>query len=192
MNCSRRSALHADGIQQIVALTKMRDEAQACWNMAAEQARKANGKLARLQSEDRVRERQLEQSKLEARLAVLRSEQLRHAGGYRRTFAQSKRRPPRSATLDKELGALANSGEDLQKKREAAENRRVEVEEQERDLRADSIAVPLASGARRIPAGRERLGATQRLADAGQGQTCRGGCARIRPATLSATIPRPA
>jgi chromosome segregation ATPase len=125
----------ADGIRQIATLTKRRDEAQLAWNMAAEQARKSNEKLARLQSEDRIRERQLEQSKLEARLAVWRSEQLRHEaaiGNIRAIEAAAAK----VTTLDKELGTLADSASDLQKKREAAENARVEVEEQERELRA--------------------------------------------------------
>ncbi|MGO4881729.1 MAG: AAA family ATPase [Bryobacteraceae bacterium] len=132
---SEAERLHADGIQQLVALTKTRDEAQVAWNMAAEQAQKTNGELVRLQSEDRVRERQLEQSKLEVRLAVLRSEQLRHQGAIENTRA-IEAAVAKVATLDNELGALANSVADLQKKREAAEGRRLEVEEQERDLRA--------------------------------------------------------
>jgi hypothetical protein len=92
---SEAERLHADGIQQIVALTKTRDEAQVRWNMAAEQAQKANGELVRLQSEDRVRERQLEQSKLEARLPF----RVRNSYGSRRPsriFVQSKRLPPGS------------------------------------------------------------------------------------------------
>jgi len=132
---SQAERLHADGIQQLVALTKTRDEAQVAWNMTAEHAQKANGELVRLQSEDRVRERQLEQSKLEARLAALRSEQLRHEGAIENIRA-IETAVAKVATLDNELGMLANSAAELQKKREAAENARLEVEEQERELRA--------------------------------------------------------
>jgi hypothetical protein len=132
---SEAERLHADGIQQIGALAKTRDEAQVAWNMAAEQAQKANGELVRLKSEDRVRERQLEQSKLEARLAVLRSEQLQHQGAIENIRAVEAA-AARVTTLDNELGILVDSAAELQKKREAAENARVEVEEQERELRA--------------------------------------------------------
>lgn len=126
---------HADGILHIAALTKTREEAQVAYNDASGGAQKANEELARLQSEDRIRERQLEQSRLDARRADLRSEQLRHQaslGSIRAIEAAAAK----VTALDTELRSLMASAGDLQKKREAAESARGELEEQDRELRA--------------------------------------------------------
>jgi len=126
---------HTDGIPHVARLTTTREEARVAWNTAAEQAQRAKDELARLQSEDRIRERQLEQSTLEARRADLRSEQLRHQASLG-SIRAIEAAVAKVATLGSELSRLADSAAALQKKREAAEHARGELEEQERELRA--------------------------------------------------------
>jgi DNA repair exonuclease SbcCD ATPase subunit len=126
---------HSDGIRQVANLTNRVEEARVRWTASAERAQKAKDELARLQSEDRIRERQLEQSVLETRRADLRSEQLRQEallGGIRAIEAAAAK----VAALEAESIALGDFAVETRKARAATESARIEVEEQEREVRA--------------------------------------------------------
>ncbi len=96
-----------------------------------EQAKEA---LAKLESEDRVRERQLQRSALATRLAGLRTENLRQ-----QTSVESIRRveaaDAKVRKLDAELRGLVKSAKEAQKKRQSLSKEREELEQQERELR---------------------------------------------------------
>ncbi len=64
--------VHAEQGQRIDALSKLRDKAKVARDEAARKTEQAKEELARLESEDQARERQLKQSTLETRLAGLR------------------------------------------------------------------------------------------------------------------------
>lgn len=125
---------HAEGACRIGSLTKARAEAQAARDLAAQAAQKAGDELARLRSEDHVRERQLAQKAIETRRAELQSEQLR----LEATLAQVHAVEAAAGRVDMlraELGAIQEAAADLRKKSESAAGERAEVEKQQNELR---------------------------------------------------------
>jgi chromosome segregation ATPase len=125
---------HAAGAVEIDRLTKLHVDAQTARDAAAAKAQEEKEKLDRLQSKDRARERQLEQSKLEGRRSELRSEQLRQEAslaGIRTVEGAAAK----VATLEAELKKLSAQAADLLKKQESAAAERTALEAQERELR---------------------------------------------------------
>ena len=126
--------VHAEHGLRIEGLSKVREKAKVARDVAARTMDQAKDALARLESEDRARERQLQQSTLETRLAGLRTENLRQ-----QTSVESIRRveaaDAKVRKLDAELRALVKSAKDAQKKRESSRKEREELEQQERELR---------------------------------------------------------
>jgi chromosome segregation ATPase len=115
-------------------LTKALSDTQTARETAASQAQKEKEKLERLQSKDRARERQLEQTRLESRRNELRSELLHREAslsGIRALEAANAK----VAALEGELRNLAVIAADLQKKQESAAGERAELDAQERELR---------------------------------------------------------
>ncbi len=126
---------HAEGARGIGNLTTACAEAQAARDQAAQNAQKAGDELARLRSEDRVRERQFAQKALEARRAELQSEQLRLEARLAKVHAVEAA-ARKVDTLRDDLRAIESSAADLRKKSEFAAGERVEVEKQQSELRA--------------------------------------------------------
>jgi DNA repair exonuclease SbcCD ATPase subunit len=126
---------HAEGIRHIAELTKASGNAETLRESAAAQAQKEREKLDRLQSKDRARERQLEQTKLESRRNELRSQQLQHEaalGAIRAVEAAHGR----VSALERELCDLQGAATSLLKRRESAEKERTKLGEEEGELRA--------------------------------------------------------
>jgi DNA repair exonuclease SbcCD ATPase subunit len=119
--------------QRIDGLSKLRENAKVAQNQAARKTEQAKEEFARLESEDRVRERQLQQSTLETRLAGLRTEEL-----LQQTSVESIRRveaaDAKVRKLEGELRALVQAAKDAQKKRESSRKEREDLEQQEREL----------------------------------------------------------
>ena len=131
---SEAERLHAEQAQRIVALSKLREQAKLTQDQAARTLEQAKEALARLEHEDRARERQLQLSALETRLAGLRTENLQQ-----QTSVESIRRveaaDAKVRKLETELRGLVKSAKDAQKKRESLSKERQELEQQERELR---------------------------------------------------------
>lgn len=79
--------LHAENARRIDTLTQAKDRAEAKSKDAAAAVRTAEEELSRLQSEDRLRERQMEQATLEKQHADVRAEILRHQSTLERIRA---------------------------------------------------------------------------------------------------------
>jgi len=126
--------VHADHGQRIVALSKLREQAKLTQDQAAHTLEQAKEVLAKLENEDRARERQLQLSALETRLAGLHTENLQQ-----QTSVESIRRveaaDAKVRKLEAELRGLVNLAKDAQKKRESLSKEREELERQERELR---------------------------------------------------------
>jgi DNA repair exonuclease SbcCD ATPase subunit len=95
----------------------------------------ASEALARLRSEDRIRERQLKQAELEKRLAELRTDQERNAGALERINA-IEAAWEKLESAEKQALALAASVEELGRRDEEAADGLRASEEQQRELRA--------------------------------------------------------
>jgi hypothetical protein len=126
--------IHEERRLQIAALSQSREKAKAACSDAAHKMEQAKTDLDRLKSEDRVRERQLQQSGLETRLAGLKNKKLIEQSaveGIQRVKAADEK----VRKLEEELRALAKSAKDAQKKQDASRKEREELEQQERQLR---------------------------------------------------------
>jgi len=126
---------HEDGTRNIAKLTKARDDAASVRDAAAAQTRKEQEKLDRLQSKDRARERQLEQSKLETRRNALGSDQLRNEAALVAIRA-AEAAHAKVGAVEKELSILESSVVELRGKGDAAAKQRAQLDAEERDLRA--------------------------------------------------------
>lgn len=126
--------VHAEHGQRIDALSKLREQAKRRQDQAASALEQAKEALAKLENADRARERQLQLSTLETRLAGLHTETLQQ-----QTSVESIRRVESAdgkvRKLEAELRGLVKSAKDAQKKRESLSNERQELEHQERELR---------------------------------------------------------
>lgn len=125
---------HASGAAGIEQLSKLVADAQAARGAAAVKAQKEKDKLDRLQSKDRARERQLEQSKLESRRNELRSEQLRHEASLAGIRAVESA-AAKLTGMEGELKSLVGSAAALKKQQETTAGERGALESQERELR---------------------------------------------------------
>ena len=125
---------HAEQGQRIVALSKLREQTKLTQDQAAHRLEQAKEALAKLENEDRARERQFQLSALETRLAGLRTDNLQQ-----QTSVESIRRveaiDAKVHKLDAELRGLVKLAKDAQKKRESLSKEREELEQKERELR---------------------------------------------------------
>ena len=126
--------VHTEHGQRIDALSKLREKAKVTRDEAARKMDQAKDALAKLESEDRVRERQLQLSALETRLAGLRTENLRQQGSVE-SIRRVEAADGKVRKLEAELRALVKLAKEAKKKRESSRKEREEVEEQERELR---------------------------------------------------------
>ena len=126
--------VHAVRGERIVELSNSREQAKLANDQAVRALEQAKEALAKLESEDRVRERQLQASALETRLAGLRTENLQQ-----QTSVESIRRveaaDAKVRKLEAELPGLVKLAKDAQRKRESLSREREELEQQERELR---------------------------------------------------------
>lgn len=126
--------VHGENAIRIADLTEGRQKADALRDAAAAHVRKEREKLDRLQSKDRARERQLEQSKLESRQNALRSEQLRQeasVSGIRAIESAAAK----VAALESELRELRSAAAELLKRHDIGEQERGKLVDQEAELR---------------------------------------------------------
>jgi DNA repair exonuclease SbcCD ATPase subunit len=132
---SEAERAQADCVSHIADLTKARDNAGDVRDAAAAQLEREREALNRLQSKDRARERQLQQSKLESRRNELRSEQLRQDAALAAIRAVEAAHA-RVAALEAELQDLCGTTAELQKLRDSTEQERAKLTGQETELRA--------------------------------------------------------
>lgn len=121
--------------QRIASLTKECEEAQTKREEASALADKTKEELARLQSADRVRERQLEQNTLQARRAQCEAEQskLEVALAEIRAIGAAEEK---AQGAGRELQSIEKSAAKLRERSEEAAASRAALQKEEQDLRA--------------------------------------------------------
>lgn len=148
-DCDARLKAIVDALATVSAAEKRQNELAARVVEQLEQEQKAGAAkrasealveqaseaLARLRSDDRIRERQLKQVEFEKRLTELRAEQERNAGALERIRAVEVGQE-KLASAEKEAQALAALVEELGRKNEEAAQDLRASEEQQRELRA--------------------------------------------------------
>jgi hypothetical protein len=120
---------------KIDGLARVRDEAKLAANAAAQQEQKAKEELARLEGGDRARDRQLQQSSLDARRAELRTEQIRLQASLE-AIRRVEAADAKVRSIDREVHALTETASTLQKIHEKTTAARQELAEQQLELSA--------------------------------------------------------
>lgn len=126
---------HSDCVQQVANLVRQEDSAKTVLTEANEGARAASEEVARLQSEDRARERLLKQNSLEKRRAELRTEQVQIKASLDRIYAVETATENVRARAS-EVRELTEQIGDIGKRHDAALETVRQAEEQGLRLRA--------------------------------------------------------
>lgn len=121
--------------RQIEQISKLRDQAKDAVTTASLQEQKAKEDLARLESGEHARERQLQQRMLEKQQAELREQQIRREATLD-SIGRVEAADEKVRSIEKELRDLDDEGSKLQKQREEKLADRHKLEGQERELEA--------------------------------------------------------
>ncbi len=126
---------HHSEFPRLEELAKNCEETQTARDKASKHAEKAKEDLTRVQSADRARERQLEQTMLEAQRDRLRAEQakLETRAASARAIESAE---ARVSTLESELQGMEKSAAATRGKAEATIGERADLEREDRSLRA--------------------------------------------------------